>query len=220
MAIETTVINMWIESVLSVDSTLIDLLGDSFTTATTIKRNTNYQVSNYIYVPVTGNDHLYKCIQSGITAKTEPIFTTNNSDLIVDGSVIWRESGSIEYRPRIFEGVAPQNAKEPFIVYNLQTPSTIKRVGGGGTDLFGEFIYQIRGTDKGGDKGRVSLIADAIDEAMNTGEDEDSTILSLNAKEYEILGCYRDIPIDIIEVADGIRYNHMGGLYRILIQAK
>lgn len=220
MAVETLAIDIWLDSILSINETLIDLLGEPFNTASTIKRKTVYQSGNALYVPITGNGKLYKIIVSGRTGTDEPVFPTDDLSTVVDGTVTWQMSGDIDLRPRIFESVAPATAKEPFIVFNLQNPDTSKRVGMGGTDLFGTYTYQVRATDRGHDKTVVAKAADAIDNILNIGEGEGDYVITFNERQYDVLGCYRDIPIDISEIADEVRYTHMGGLYPVLISAR
>lgn len=219
MPAESFAANMWLKSVLFNNDDLKAILGEPFTTSTIIKRRTNYQVGDALYIPQTGNGHIYAVTVAGRTADIEPDFDDTLDSLTIDGTVTWKESGEVGIRPRVFEGVAPREATEPFIVFNLQEPDTTKAVGGGSPDLFGNYMFQVRGTDKGNDKTVVAKIADIIDDLLNTGELEFYYQVTFNNRVYEILGCYRDLPVDFTEVVNDVRYLHMGGLYRITVAA-
>lgn len=220
MAVETLAINIWLKTVLSANNDLLALLGEPFNTATVIKRKTIYQISDALYVPFPSNGKTYKVAIAGKTSSIAPAFPGMMDEVIIDGTVTWLEFGDVGIRARIFEGVAPAEAKEPFIVFNLQNPETAKRIGMGSTDLFGSYDFQVRATDRGNDKTLTAKIADEIDETLNIGENNAGGIVSFNSKDYMILGAYRDLPIDIQEVVEETRYNHIGGMYKILVQAQ
>lgn len=220
MASETIAVNKWINSRLSVNEELIEILGEPFNTANQIKRQTNYQLSNALFVPAISNGHTYKVKTAGKTAISEPVFSTITDAFIVDGTVIWQEEGSIGVKPRIFEGVAPLESKEPLIIFNLQSPDSTHRVGQGGTNIFATLLYQIKAIDRGNDKTIAAKIADIIDDELNIGEGEGGYSISFNSKTYIIYGCFRDEMIDYHEVVDEDRFNHVGGLYKILVQVQ
>src|ERR1035441_9475378 len=52
----------------------------------------NYAV-NSIVVPTVSNGHYYKAIQGGTSGGTQPTFVTGTGQRVLDGSVVWQESG-------------------------------------------------------------------------------------------------------------------------------
>lgn len=59
-------------------------------TPSTWQANTEYSL-NTLIKPTSDNGHYYRCIQSGISGDSEPVWTTGFWDEIEDNTVIWRE---------------------------------------------------------------------------------------------------------------------------------
>ena len=107
----------------------------------------------------------------------------------------------------VFENEAPENADLPYVVFNAQSPSVpIQSYGG---VKFENAVYQVKGITQGPSAAAAGTIADKIDVAL---ADQALTISG-----YTHHYCRRMQNIDYPERGPaGIRYNHRGGLYRVI----
>lgn len=44
-------------------------------------------------LPTSGNGHIYKAVQGGVTGSTEPAWGLTNYSQVTDGTIIWEEAG-------------------------------------------------------------------------------------------------------------------------------
>jgi len=76
-----------------------------------------------------------------------------------------------------------------------------------------EPVFQVNATTQGEDKQAAYEIANLIDTALEGAADT----ITLDGIQYNIQGCWRVNDIDYTSVEDGIRYNYIGGYYRMFI---
>ena len=108
----------------------------------------------------------------------------------------------------VFETLAPEGEDPPYVVYNAQSPST--PVYAFGTAVkWEDAIYQVQAVTEGHTAAAAGTIADKIDDALNGA--------TLTITGYTAMYVARIQTVDYPELAaGGKRFNHRGGLYRIL----
>lgn len=107
---------------------------------------------------------------------------------------------------RIFSYVAPLTATTPFVVFNHQAGTDVRGVGT--VRVMTSLVYQVKVVGQGESVRSLKPIADRIDALLHgaSGSVADGTVLT----------CVREQQVAYAEVDEGVRYNHLGGLWRIL----
>ena len=107
-----------------------------------------------------------------------------------------------------FEHPAPQDSTYPLITWQYAGAKDVAEVAQ--QRIWGEIVMQVVGWAKGGSTVALKAIAAEIDRRLQeaTGETADA----------HILACYREQVISVPEVASGVNYRRLGGLYRIVVQ--
>jgi len=110
----------------------------------------------------------------------------------------------------LVEGVhawpAPQSAAFPYIVFEFQPGSEdVNGVGGRRILVSAQYLVRVIGRECGIED--LKTAADRMDALLSGGIVPSST---------GVQSCYREQPFSMIEVDEGLRYPHLGGLYRIL----
>jgi hypothetical protein len=109
---------------------------------------------------------------------------------------------------RIYEGVAPQNAPYPFIIYQEQSPA--RDVRGVGTQrIMVEAFYLIKVITTGS-YSSVKTIVDRFDYLFH-GIQTETSYVRINA-------CVRERTFRLPEVRESVVYRHRGSIYRIQAQ--
>lgn len=109
----------------------------------------------------------------------------------------------------IHEDAPPANANLPALVYNQASGVPSYTLGEGRSHK--DFVYQVKGICKGDSSKAAQLIADAVEAVLSDGA---LTLPGRNVMVVEHIGDTR-----LNERADGVRYNHRGGLYRAMVEA-
>lgn len=109
---------------------------------------------------------------------------------------------------RVYSYVAPQGTAFPLVVYNHQGSSDLIVVGG--YRVINSGLYQIKAITEAGGMATAKPIADRIDVLFHRATG--AVVGGL------ILGCVREQPLAYVEAGNNIRRNHLGGLYRIVVQ--
>lgn len=109
---------------------------------------------------------------------------------------------------RVYSYMAPLGAVLPAIIYAYQGGQDVAEVAG--YRIFNSGLYQVKAVGAGGSMAVVAAIAHQIDEVLYRA--------SGNVAGGAILACVREQPVSYAEYSNGVRYNHLGGLYRILVQ--
>jgi hypothetical protein len=107
---------------------------------------------------------------------------------------------------RIYSDLAPPNSAHPYIIVNLQGGSDLNALGARGLS---EKLYQVKVIGRGDNPGALKAVADQID-----------TLLHMAASATATLACWclREQEIDYPEVSGDIRFQHVGGIYRVVAQ--
>ncbi|MCW5933968.1 MAG: DUF3168 domain-containing protein [Fimbriimonadia bacterium] len=108
---------------------------------------------------------------------------------------------------RVYAYLAPQGAVMPYIVYapvsgGIESNCTHEQ-------QTVEPLYTVRAVSEGGSMLAVHALAELIHSAIGTTAESVVTGVQL-------LGCYRESTVEYVEVFEGKRYCHAGGVYRVL----
>lgn len=117
---------------------------------------------------------------------------------------------SLGLADKIWRDLAPPGSDCPYIIMTLQA-ATDKNAIGARNRLFTRPLFSIKGVTQGTDDTVGYQIADAIEDALRGQSD------FVGADGVVKLGVFREEPLDYPEYEDGIRYNHIGGLYRVFV---
>ncbi|KPL70117.1 hypothetical protein ADN00_18930 [Ornatilinea apprima] len=102
----------------------------------------------------------------------------------------------------VYAHPADQNAEYPFVSFQYQGGFDLNGVGA--RRIYVNALYLIRVIGKNCGIEDLKLVADRIDSLLTT-QNEGS------------IACLREQPFSMVEVEDGIRYPHLGGLYRFYL---
>lgn len=108
---------------------------------------------------------------------------------------------------RIYSYQAPAGAAMPFILYSFQGGSDLNSLGSV-RSLSGP-LYQVKVVGLGSSMAALKTVADRIDALL-----QGATKLSAQI----VLRCLREQSISYPETDGDARFNHLGGLYRVIVQ--
>jgi len=114
---------------------------------------------------------------------------------------------------RIFAGTADQGTAYPLVEYRQASGVDINAVGGHRVCVWPLFDVQVIGTNG---PAALQAAADRVDAALVQREVVEVVIGGVT---YEVQ-CLREGTIAYDETADGIRYDHIGGRYRLWCRVK
>lgn len=109
---------------------------------------------------------------------------------------------------RCYSYVAPQGTAFPLVVYNHQGSADVIVVGG--YRVMNTGLYQIKAITEAGGMATAKPTANRLDALFHQATGAVAGGL--------ILGCVREQPLAYVETQNNIRRNHLGGLYRIIVQ--
>lgn len=109
---------------------------------------------------------------------------------------------------RIYSYVAPAGTPTPFVIYAYQGGQDVAEVGN--HRIFNSGLYQVKAVNQGLSMAEIAPVAHRIDEILHRS--------SGGVVGGSILACVREQSISYVEHGNGVRYNHLGGIYRIIVQ--
>lgn len=109
---------------------------------------------------------------------------------------------------RVYSYMAPLGAAFPCIIYAYQGGADTAVVGG--YRIFNSGQYQVKAVGQGESMAALAAIANRLDTVLHRAA---GTVTG-----GAILACVRERPLSYAEFTNGLRYNHLGGIYRILVQ--
>lgn len=115
---------------------------------------------------------------------------------------------------RIYESLAPDEAAYPLVIFNLQSGRDVTQAGGDGRILTSP-LFLVKAVTQSNGYASADELAHAIDAALEGA----SGTITLGSQGYAIQTIYRTAPFRFLEPADGLRYFHVGGLYRVTCYA-
>lgn len=110
---------------------------------------------------------------------------------------------------RVYRGVAPQGEARPCVVYNAAAGHDVMTVGT--ARVITHVVVTVKAVGRNTDYAALKSVADALDAALHGARGSASGAL--------VLSCYREMPLDYIEHTQTETYAHLGGQYRLLVQA-
>lgn len=115
------------------------------------------------------------------------------------------ESVTNEATGGVFNGVAPQGAEPPFVVFQAMSKMDdyFAYTGRGG-----EAVYMVKVIDQSPWPKSAGDIDTQVDSVMQDA--------SLSITGFSLLSCRREEDIYLVEDQEGVIYQHVGGLYRII----
>lgn len=113
---------------------------------------------------------------------------------------------------RMYPSLAPEGTVRPFVTWNIQFAHSVHSAGSDVRILTLPLIM-VQGVADGTSYAPVDAIVSAIDAAL-TDADLDVTFGGVT---YHIQGCRREEPVRYLEVVEGRRVWHAGGVYRLFI---
>lgn len=105
----------------------------------------------------------------------------------------------------VYQWLAPEGSEPPYVVYFPQSPSTPSRTMGG--TAFENALFTVKAVTVGPSSAQAGTIAAAIENALCPGP--------ITYSGYTHVRSEREQSVDFIEVSDGQRWSHRGGVYRI-----
>lgn len=112
--------------------------------------------------------------------------------------------------PRIYSGLAPQNTSFPFVLFDVQEARDETGVAGDRGCVTTDYLVRAV-TQEPSFSGGAAIMAQ-VDPLLHQ---QIGTVLSGTAVALNVIGCVRLQPIRYIETDEGVRYNHVGAMYRI-----
>lgn len=119
----------------------------------------------------------------------------------------------VEGGPRIYSELAPQGHTFPYVLFGVANPGRDRiALGRIGVRIFTRPIYLVRAVTKGESLVAAGQIADRIEAVLGglVGNESSSGIR---------IGIHRMSPYRLPEVFEGIRLNHVGGLYQLFVSS-
>lgn len=110
---------------------------------------------------------------------------------------------------RIYRGMAPLEATYPCLVFFYQPGGRDVR-GYGKVNIMVDGTWVVKAIDRDNSAASAATIADAIYTAIHG---QSGTVTG-----GAVLACVRNEPIGYVELLDGALYQHVGGVYQIIIQ--
>ncbi len=110
---------------------------------------------------------------------------------------------------RIYSEVAPQGAAFPHVVFSFQ--SGLDRNAIGAFRIFTRPTYLVKAVTKDFSLATANQIAAIADDVLMGARG------TIPSEQVSVMGCHRLMPVRYTEVRDGVRYNHVGGQYRLFV---
>ena len=105
----------------------------------------------------------------------------------------------------VFNGIAPQGTEPPFVVFSAMSKTDDYFAY---TERGGQAVYMIKAIDRSPWPKSAGDIDTQIDSVMQDA--------SLSITGHTLIECRRESDIYLVEDLDGVTYQHVGGLYRII----
>ena len=109
-----------------------------------------------------------------------------------------------------FEHPAPQDQAYPLVTWQYAGAKDVAEVAA--QRIWAEVVMQVAAWGKGGSTVALAAIADEIDRRLQQASGSTTNAL--------IYSCTREQVLSFPEVASGVAYRRLGGLYRLVIQKK
>jgi len=109
---------------------------------------------------------------------------------------------------RVYRRLAPQGATMPYVVFQFQGGHDVQAVGP--YRVMSQLVCVVKAVGLATTYTTLKTIADRVDSLLQAA--------SGTTTDGRVLSCVREIPIDYEETDAGVRYQHLGGQYRLYVQ--
>ncbi|MFN3650094.1 MAG: DUF3168 domain-containing protein [Armatimonadota bacterium] len=114
---------------------------------------------------------------------------------------------------RVYASVAPQGAQVPYILFHRQGGLDRVNVGADRVTV-SRPVYQVRAVTQSDGYAAADEIADVLDAAL-MGMQRSVTI---RGQLYRVTATYRQEPVRLADVSNGVQWRSVGGIYRVVVQ--
>ena len=115
------------------------------------------------------------------------------------------DGNAVGVADRVYDAPAPPTSAFPLVTFQYLDGADVRGVGP--ARIMTDGLWLIRAINKSNDYATISGIADSID-----------TLLQGVLGSGSVLGSVRERPFELTEEVDGVKYVHLGGVYRIYAQ--
>lgn len=112
----------------------------------------------------------------------------------------------------VYVGLAEEGEVPPYVVLDLLS-SPDRNVIGSDARLFTRPLYLVRAYTSGSSYAPAEAIAKQIDVSLLGARGD------VPAQNVSVMGCFREEPVRLFEVINGVRFNYVGGRYRMFVSA-
>lgn len=111
--------------------------------------------------------------------------------------------------PRIYRAMKPEAAAFPCVVFSYMPGGQDVR-GVGTFNIMVNGYWLIKAIDRNNSAAAAATISDRVDTLLHGS--------SGSVTGGSVLSCVRDEPVAYVEFLDGAQYQHVGGVYRVIVQ--
>jgi hypothetical protein len=109
---------------------------------------------------------------------------------------------------QIYSYAAPKTASFPLVIYQFQGGHDVRGVGP--ARIMTDGLYVVKAVDRDESFAGLKAIAERVDALLQGAKGE--------TVDGSVLGCVREQPLALEEAIDGVKYRHLGGIYRVWAQ--
>lgn len=135
------------------------------------------------------------------------------SSAAIDAAILAKLSGDAQLTTLapggVFRGTSPQGAAQPFVIVDLVTHQDEWQIGQ--ASAYESAVYLVKAVQGSTSGAGAQAAADRIDALLNNA--------ALSVAGYDLMLCAREERIAYLEVDDASdhRFQHRGGLYRVMV---
>lgn len=109
---------------------------------------------------------------------------------------------------RVYRRLAPEGAAMPYVVFQFQSGHDVQAAGP--YRVMSQLVCVVKIVGQASTYPTLKAIVDRVDALLQAA--------SGMATDGRVLACMRETPIDYEEIDAGVRYQHLGGQYRLYVQ--
>jgi len=115
------------------------------------------------------------------------------------------DGNAVGVADRVYDAPAPPGSTFPLVTFQYLDGADVRGVGP--ARIMTDGLWLVRAINQSNDYGTLSTIVDSIDSLLQGSHGAGS-----------VLGSVRESPFELTEEVDGVKYIHLGGMYRIYAQ--
>jgi hypothetical protein len=110
-----------------------------------------------------------------------------------------------------YSDVAPKGTPPPYVLHQFITGEDTNAIGA--IRIFTKPLYLVKVVTEGESYKEAGILITLVERAI-VGKQQ---VITIDGIDWQIMGCHRERPIRFPQFFDGVRYNHLGGQYRIFV---